>query len=55
MFIIIGTSLIMTFAMISDKQKTGKAIRNAIGNPVGAEKWKVPSVTQIVENKNDKH
>ncbi len=46
LFIIIATSLIMTFAMIYDKRKTSKAIRNAQTNPVGYTKWKVPTITQ---------
>jgi hypothetical protein len=46
LFIIIVTSLIMTFAMIYDKRKTSKAIKNAQSNPVGYSKWKMPSVKQ---------
>ncbi|HFC00636.1 MAG TPA: sodium:proton exchanger [Phaeodactylibacter sp.] len=44
LFIIIGTSLIMTVAMVLDKQKTSKAIRKAGTHPVGNELWKAPAV-----------
>jgi hypothetical protein len=44
LFIIIGTSLIMTFAMIMDKQRTSKAIRRAEGTAVGSNKWKAPAI-----------
>jgi len=44
LFIIIGTSLIMTAAMIQDKKRTSEAIRQAKGTPVGYTKWKAPSV-----------
>ncbi len=50
LFIIIGTSLIMTFAMIWDKQRTGKAIRKASDNPVGYKKWKAPSLEDVKED-----
>lgn len=44
LFIIIATSLIMTFAMVADKRRTGKAIQQAKGTPVGYAKWKAPAV-----------
>ena len=50
LFIIIGTSLIMTFAMISDKQRTGKAVRRAKEQSVGFEKWTAPSVKSTEEH-----
>lgn len=43
LFTIIGTSLIMTFALIYDKSRASKAIRAAENAPVGYEKWKAPS------------
>lgn len=43
LFTIIGTSLIMTFALIYDKRRASKAIRAAENSPVGYEKWKAPS------------
>jgi len=49
LFIIIGTSLIMTGAMIYDKRRTGAAIRKAKDLPVGMEEWKAP----ILETKTD--
>jgi NhaP-type Na+/H+ or K+/H+ antiporter len=55
--IIIGTSLIMTFAMIRDKQRTNKAIEKAKEEPVGYEKWKAPSIVDYTteEEASDKH
>ncbi len=44
LFIIIGTSLIMTFAMIADKSRTGAAVKRAQGNPIGYEQWKAPTL-----------
>lgn len=44
LFIIIGTSIIMTLAMIADKRRTGKAVKKAESNPVGYGKWKAPSI-----------
>jgi len=55
LFIIIGTSLIMTVAMIMDKQKTGKAIKKAEGQPIGYERWKAPTLTEVTDNQGDKH
>jgi hypothetical protein len=53
LYTIIGTSLIMTFAMISDKQRTGKAIERAKIQPVGYQKWEAPSAEAYA--KEDKH
>lgn len=44
LFIIIGTSLIMTWAMIADKRRARKAIGKAQAVPVGEIKWKAPEV-----------
>jgi len=44
LFVIIGTSLIMTGAMILDKKRSGSAIDKAKSIPVGSVKWKAPSV-----------
>ena len=54
LFIIIGTSLIMTIAMIHNKQQTGQAIQKAKAQPVGYEQWQAPSLTEFVE-KDDGH
>ena len=43
LFIIIGTSLIMTWAMITDKKRSGRAIGKAKALPVSEVKWKAPS------------
>lgn len=51
LFIIIGTSLIMTFAMIADKQRTGEAVRKAKSNPVGYERWVAPTIESLEEKK----
>ncbi|WP_010227179.1 cation:proton antiporter domain-containing protein [Gillisia marina] len=42
LFVIIGTSLIMTFAMIYDKRRSSKAIKAANSIKVGTTKWKAP-------------
>lgn len=55
LFIIIGTSLIMTIAMISDKQKTGKAVKKAKGQPIGYERWKAPSISEVIDNQVEEH
>jgi len=55
LFIIIGTSLIMTVAMIMDKRKTGKAVRKAEDQPIGYERWKAPSISEVIDNHGDKH
>ena len=55
LFIIIGTSLIMTVAMIMDKRNTGKAIRKAEEQPVGYEKWRAPSISDVIDNQSDNH
>ncbi|MGB5418644.1 cation:proton antiporter [Algibacter sp.] len=43
LFVIIGTSLIMTGAMIYDKKRSSKAIKIANGKTIGSVKWKAPS------------
>lgn len=43
-FVIIGTSLIMTFAMIYEKRRSSKAVGLANSRAIGTVKWKVPSV-----------
>lgn len=47
LYVIIGTSLIMTFAMIRDKRKASQAVRKAQANPVGYTKWKAPTLKEI--------
>ncbi|MEL6589332.1 MAG: cation:proton antiporter [Bacteroidota bacterium] len=54
LFVIIVTSLIMTFALIWEKRRTGKAVRQAQSNPVGLAPWKAPSV-QEPEAKEEAH
>lgn len=44
LFIIIATSLIMTFAMVWDKRRTGQAVAQAKSVPVGFGKWKAPVI-----------
>ncbi|GJM35574.1 MAG: hypothetical protein DHS20C18_45750 [Saprospiraceae bacterium] len=44
LFIIIGTSLIMTFAMVYDKNRSGQAIKKAQETPIGYTRWKAPEV-----------
>ena len=47
LFIIIATSLIMTFAMIYDKRRSSKAVRRAQRAPVGYTRWKAPEVEEV--------
>ena len=47
LFIIIGTSFIMTYALVSDKRKTTSAIRKAKEKPVGYQKWTAPTLEEI--------
>lgn len=54
LFIIIASSLIMTFAMVYDKRRSGKAVRQAQSVPVGYARWKAPSVVNIVEERKEK-
>ncbi len=49
LFIIIATSIIMTIAMVFDKRRTGEAIRKAQEDPVGMEKWKAPSINEVLK------
>ncbi len=44
LFVIIGTSLIMTFAMIADKKRAGKAIAKSQALSVADMKWKAPEL-----------
>jgi len=49
LFIIIGTSLIMTFAMISNKKRSNVAVKKAERNMVGSEPWTAPTVVEQEE------
>ena len=49
LFIIIVTGVIMTFEMIRDKKRTGVAVNKATSNPIGYEKWKAPTIADVVE------
>lgn len=55
LFIIMVTSLIMTFAMISDKQRTTKAIRQAKNDPIGYVSWKAPTIKPTKETTSKAH
>ncbi len=46
LFVIIGTSLIMTGAMIFDKKRSSKSIQLANSKQVGNIKWKAPTIEQ---------
>ena len=48
LFIIIGTSLIMTLAMVVDKKRTSVALRKVNEAPVGYEKWRAPTLAEAV-------
>ena len=49
LFIIIATSLIMAAAMVFDKNRNSKAIKKAESVSIGLEKWKAPTIKEIVE------
>jgi cell volume regulation protein A len=51
LFIIIGTSLIMTFALIFDKRRSGAAMRKAQSVPVGYEPWSAPTAEELSQTK----
>ena len=53
LFVIIVTSLIMTWALVRDKKVRSKALRQATSNPIETAKWKAPSVTPVVKEKKD--
>jgi len=44
LFVIIGTSLIMTIAMIVNKNRTNVAIKKAENNTVGSHQWTAPTI-----------
>lgn len=53
LFVIIGTSILMTIAMVYDKRRTGAAVRQAKSAPVGFEEWKAPALE--VKSQEDIH
>lgn len=55
LFIIIATSLIMTVAMVFDKQRSSKAVRKAAGTPVGYAAWKAPVLVTAEEEEKAGH
>ena len=55
LFIIIGTSLIMTLAMVVDKKRTTSAIRKVSSAPIGYERWKAPTLSDAVVQKEAEH
>jgi len=52
LFIIIGTSLIMTAAMIYDKRRASQAVRQAQDTPIGYEKWEAPTITEVTKTEH---
>ena len=46
LFVIIATSLVMTFAMIYDKKRSGSAINKANIKKVGTTKWTAPTIKE---------
>lgn len=53
LFIIIGTSIIMTFAMIFDKKRSGVAVNQAETNPIGYEKYSAPTIETVSAQKEN--
>lgn len=49
LFIIIGTSLIMTVAMIWEKRRSGKATNKALANPIDYARWEAPKVEEVLK------
>jgi len=49
LFIIIVTGVIMTIAMIQDKKRTGVSVNKALKTPIGYERWKAPTITEVAE------
>ena len=52
LYIIIVTSVFMTFALVADKRRTTKSVRRATSNPVGYEAWTAPTIESVKENDN---
>lgn len=48
LFIIIGISFIMTFAFFWIKEKQVKAVKDVKVKAVGYEKWKAPTINEVV-------
>lgn len=55
LFLIIGTSLVMTFVLVWNKQRTTRAIRSAQELPVGYEKWSAPTLEELTEETTEEH
>ena len=55
LFIIIGTSLIMTGAMILDKKRSGVAVRKAERSMVGSQPWTAPTVVEKEDTHTPSH
>ncbi len=49
LFIIIATSLLMTFALVWEKRRSSAAIRKAKEIPVGYTSWKLPTIEEVAE------
>ena len=47
LFVIIGTSIVMTIAMVQDRKRAGAAIRKAQSLPVEMDIWQAPTVQTI--------
>ncbi len=52
LFVIFGTSLIMTAAMIWDKRRSGMAIKQSLSTPVGYAKWRAPRIEDLQVEKD---
>ena len=50
LFVIIATALIMTFALIAERNRANRAIRQANREPVGLEKWTAPTIEEAEES-----
>ncbi len=55
LFIIIGTSLIMTFAMIADKSRSSAALVEAKQTSIGYKRWKAPTIEDVSNDDSNGH
>ena len=55
LFVIIGTSLIMTFAMIRDKKANSKSVKEANRKKIGTISLKTPSIDTMISNEDNGH
>lgn len=55
LFVIIGTSIVMTFAMVQDRKRAGAAVRKALSAPVDISLWQAPTIHSVAVSEEQKH